>query len=140
MKEGRELTRKETKIMERQVLKILDIELKWCEWIRWDDLKEDARKGGINVPNESGVYEVKYLRDKKRLTIGRSSVLRRRVKQALVKGKMGHPSGEKIRAKENTSKIVVRWAITDRHAAAEEELHRRHKRRFGELPIHVGHT
>ena len=63
-----------------------------------------------------------------------------RIKQALVKGKMGHPSGEKIRAKENTSKILVRWAITDRNAAVEEELHKRHLRKFGKLPKYVEHT
>lgn len=126
--------------MEREIIEIPLIELRWSEWIPWGDLKEDARKGGISVPNKPGVYEAKYEAIEQRLTIGRTSNLRMRIKQALVKGKMGHPSGGKIRAKENTSKIFVRWAITDRNAAVEEELHKRHLRKFGKLPKYVEHT
>lgn len=126
--------------MEREIIEIPLIELRWSEWIPWDSLKEDARKGGISIPNKPGVYEVKYEAIEQRLTIGRTSNLRMRIKQALVKGKMGHTSGEKIRAKENTSKILVRWTITDRNAAVEEELHKRHLQKFGKLPKYVEHT
>lgn len=51
--------------MEREEIKIPHIKLKWSNWIPWDNLKKDARKGGISIPNrKSGVYEVKYV-DKK---------------------------------------------------------------------------
>ncbi len=108
----------------------------------WNDLEKDARSGsGIKVPNrKSGVYEVKYLNAERRLTIGKAADLRMRVKQGLVKGNVPHSAGEKIRAKENTSKIVVRWAVTDRPAAVEEELHRKNRAKFGKLPKYVDHT
>ena len=36
--------------------------------------------------------------------------------------------------------VEVRWAETDRPAAAEEELHRRHRERFGRLPRYTFFT
>jgi len=63
-----------------------------------------------------------------------------RIKQALVKGKSPHPAGNKIRKNEDTSKIVVRWATTDRPAAVEEELHKRFLNKFGKFPKYVKHT
>lgn len=128
--------------MRRETIKISPMNLEWSDWFAWDSLKADARrKGGIRVPNViPGVYEVRYQGQQERLTIGRTSNLRMRVKDALVKGKIGHPAGTKIRAKEDTSKIVVRWAVTDRPACVEEELHRRHMKRFRKRPKHTGHT
>jgi hypothetical protein len=86
------------------------------------------------------VYEVKYRDSDERLTIGKASNLRMRVKQGLVKGKVPHRAGEKIREKENTSQVVVRWAETERRAAAEEELHLRYRARFGRLPMYTYFT
>lgn len=128
--------------MEIEIIKIPRIKIKWSNWTPWDELKIDARgRSGIKVPNKKpGVYEVKYRDAKERLTIGKTSDLRMRIKQGLVKGKTPHSSGERIRAKENTSGIVVRWSITDRPAAIEEELHKRHLTRFGKLPKYVEHT
>jgi len=63
-----------------------------------------------------------------------------RVRQGLVKSKISHSAGEKIRANEDTSRIVVRWATTNRPAAVEEELHKRHLNKFGKLPKYVEHT
>jgi excinuclease UvrABC nuclease subunit len=127
--------------MDKEVINIGSIVLRWSEWFSWDELKSDARYGGVSVPSEKGVYEVKYKGGEERLTIGKASNLRMRIKQGLVKGKVPHSAGEKIRANEdNTSQIVVRWAITDRPAAVEEELHKRHQDRFGWLPIYVEHT
>jgi excinuclease UvrABC nuclease subunit len=128
--------------MERQEVSILPIDLEWSDWFSWDDLKVDARYGnGVKVPNgEPGVYEVKYKDSEERLTVGKASDLRMRIKQGLVKGKVPHSSGEKIRANEDTSRIVVRWAVTSRPAAVEEELHQRYQSRFGTLPKYVEHT
>lgn len=123
-------------------MKIPSIKLEWSDWVPWDNLKVDARRrGGIEVPNKKpGVYEAKYRDAEKRLTIGKTADLRRRIKQGLVKGKSKHSAGDKIRANEDTSRIVVRWAITDRPAATEEELHKRHSDGFGKFPKYVEYT
>jgi hypothetical protein len=75
-----------------------------------------------------------------RLTIGKASDLRMRIRQGLVKGKTPHSAGGGIRTEEDTSKIVVRWAITDRPATVEEELRKRHLDKFGRLPKYVEHS
>jgi hypothetical protein len=58
----------------------------------------------------------------------------KRIIRALILGKLKHSTGKKIRANEELLKLVVRWAETDRPAAVEEELHRRYRAKFGELP------
>lgn len=128
--------------MEREIIKFPSIELKWSDWISWDELKVDARRDkGIKVPNKQpGVYEVRYRDAEERLTIGKASDLRMRIKQGLVKGKTPHSAGRRIQVNEDISKIIIRWAVTDRPAAVEEELHKRHKDKFGNLPKHVKHT
>jgi hypothetical protein len=128
--------------MGRETIHIPSIELQWGEWTAWDELRIDARQGeGVTVPNgRPGVYEVKYIDAEKRLTIGKASDLRMRVKQGLVKGKTSHSSGKRIRAKEDVSQIVVRWAVTDWPAAAEERLHKQHIERFGGLPLYTQHA
>lgn len=130
------------RFMEKETINIPPITLEWSEWVYWDEIKKDARKkDGIKIPNKkSGVYEVKYKGSEERLTIGKASDLRMRVRQGLVKGKVPHSAGKKIRANEDTSRIVVRWAITDRPAAAEEGLHKKHLSKFGKLPKYVKHT
>jgi hypothetical protein len=127
---------------ETQIIEIPDIVLEWSDWVAWDDLKIDARGGaGVRVPNRKpGVYEARRLDAKERLTIGKAANLRMRVKQGLVKGKTPHSAGAKIRASENTAAIVVRWAITDTPAAAEEALHKLHIQAFGHLPTYTDHT
>jgi len=127
--------------METEVIEVPRIMLEWSDWVPWDALKIGARSGGVKVPNKKpGVYEVKYRDAEERLTVGKASDLRMRIKQGLVKGKTPHSAGEKIRENEHTSNIVVRWAITDRPAAVEEELHKKHLSRFGKLPKYVEHT
>ena len=127
--------------MVREELVIPPIILEWCHWVVWNDLKVDARGGfGVRVPEDKGVYEAKYSGADERLTIGKASNLRRRVKEGLVRGVTSHEAGDKIRAHEDVSLVVVRWARCERPAAAEEELHLRHVRRFGQLPKYVGHT
>jgi len=125
-----------------ELMSIPRITLDWTEWIAWEEIKLDARhEGGVIVPNRvSGVYEVRHEDDEERLSIGRASDLRMRIKQGLVRGKVPHSTGDKIRSKEDISRIVIRWAATDRPAAVEEELHRRHVEQFGRLPKHTKHT
>lgn len=126
---------------EIETIKIPPIRLKWTGWISWNNLEADARKGVIKVPNKKpGVYEVKYVHKEERLTIGKASDLRMRVKQGLVKGKIPHSAGERIRDSEDTSRIVVRWSVTDRPAAVKEELHKRYLKRFSKLPKYIEHT
>jgi hypothetical protein len=127
--------------MEIDIVEIPRIELRWSEWHRWDDLKEDARSGGIKIPNGiPGVYEVKYADSEERLTIGKASDLRMRIRQGLIKGKAKHSSGKKIRENEDVSRLVARWAETDRPCAAEEELHKRYIKKYGRLPKYTEHT
>jgi len=125
-----------------QVILIPQIRLSWSHWVRWSLIALPVRGDrGISVPYGPGVYEARYEHEEERLTIGKGSSLYYRVKQGMVKGKLGHPAGTKIREQEDTSRIVVRWAITDRPSAVEEELHRQHKEQFdGRLPKHTGFT
>lgn len=129
---------------ERAILEIGTITLDWSDWAPWTALLADARGGtGVPIPNEQpGVYEVKrsdHAHDE-RLYIGKASDLRMRVRQGLVKGKVQHPGGTRIRAEQDLARLVVRWARTDRPAAAEEELHRAYVRKFGRLPEYVRNT
>ena len=126
---------------EKEIIKIPEITLEWSDWYPWNEIEKDARRDGIKIPNKTpGVYEVKYRDKDERLTIGKASDLRMRIRQGLVKGKTPHSAGEKICQKEDISKIIIRWAITDRPAAVEEELHKRHREKFGKLPKYVEHT
>ena len=92
-----------------------------------------GRGGYRAVPTRSGVYEVRRADDEQRLTIGKATNLRQRIVRGLVKGKLPHSAGKRIRASERVSELLVRWAETDRPAAAEEELHRRQIQQFGRL-------
>jgi len=132
--------KQKTVIAETQQIEIPAIELGWSPWYEWNDVALLQRDGGISVPSHSGVYEAKIADEEERLTIGKASSLYSRVKQGLVRDKVPHSAGDKIRAHEDTAQVVVRWAITDRPAAVEEELHQAHILKFGGLPKHVDHT
>jgi hypothetical protein len=126
--------------MEKENLEIEPITLEWTDWVWWDKVKNDTRNRDLEIPKEPGVYEVKGDNAEKRLTIGRTTSLRRRIRHGLVIGTGRHSAGKRIRDSENTAKLLIRWAVTRRPAAAEEELHRRHEKRFGGLPEYVKHT
>lgn len=115
------------------------IVLDWSEWHSWRDVERDAREGGVTLPNkEPGVYEARLSGSEKRLAIGKTRDLRKRVKQGLIGGKVaGDPAGGALGAGED---VVVRWAVTERPAAVAEELQIRHKGRFGELPKYTRDT
>jgi hypothetical protein len=118
-----------------------EFSLRWSDWYYWHDLIKDARSGGIIIPNKkSGVYEAKLDTSEERLTIGRASDLRMRIRQGLLKGKAAHSSGDRIREYEDLSRVVVRWAETARPAAVEEELHRRYVEKHRSLPKYTKHT
>lgn len=148
LKHGRLVIRKEHPMhkefapTEKEVIVIPVIELTWSDWFAWEELKADERKKHVKVrvPKQPGVYEVKYKESEERLTIGRTSDLHQRVKEELVKGNYPHDAGKNIREKEIVANVVVRWAITSRPAATEEELHRRHQQDFGKLPKYVKRT
>jgi hypothetical protein len=127
--------------MEKDIIRIPEIVLEWSAWNLWENLKTDGQTGvDIRIPKEPGVYEVRLNESSERLTIGKTNNLQRRVKQGLVKGQIPHSTGEKIRANEDIAEIYVRWAVTDRPSAAEEELHRQYKAKFGQLPKYTLHT
>lgn len=127
--------------METQDIVIPPIHLEWSAWFGWNELIEDARSGGIRIPNgKPGVYEVRLKNNMERLTIGETSDLRGRIRDGLVKGTLPHSTGGKIRANEDTSKIEIRWAETDRPCAVEEELHKQYVSNFGKWPKYTEHT
>jgi hypothetical protein len=127
--------------MMEQQMAIPPIILDWSDWIPWNRLKIHANKQqGLSVPSDPGVYEVKLVDSQERLTIGKTSNLRKRVKRALVNGYLPHSTGKRIRESEDVTQIVVRWAVTDRPAAVEEELHRIYIQNFGQLPKHTKST
>ena len=129
--------------MEKQVIVIGEITLEWSNWAIWEDIKIDCRSGcGIHIPNNKpGVYEVRIKNKDERLTIGKASDLRMRGRQALVKGKVPHSSGDNIRNNEDVSQIEVRWAQANRPAAVEEELHKLYREKYnGHMPKYTGHT
>ncbi len=119
-----------------QKIAIPPLELHWTDWYAWLELADDM----IPLPAVAGVYEARHAHEAVRLTIGKASNLRMRVKQGLVKGQLPHSSGERIRAHEDVASIVIRWAETERPAAAEEELHRLYKLAYGALPKYTKRT
>jgi hypothetical protein len=124
-------------ITQRQEVERATAVLEWSPWHPWPELAIDARTGGIQIPNgRPGVCEVRRAADSSghRLTIGRASDLRFRVRQGLVKSKAKHSSGTRIRAQEDVKRLEVRWAETKRPAAVEEEEHGLYRERFGSLP------
>ena len=125
-----------------ETIRIPEIELKWSDWYGWEQVAKDARSfDGVHIPNfKPGVYEAKHRDAEERLTIGKASDLRMRVRQGLVKGKTAHSTGDRIRRNEDVSTIVIRWAETSRPAAVEEDLHLRYRERFGGLPKHTKST
>lgn len=127
--------------MENQEIHIPPIRLEWSAWNNWNDLIQDGRSGGISIPNgKPGVYEARLKGQTERLTIGKASNLRMRIRQGLVKGKSPHSSGKQIRASENVDDIEIRWAETDRPSAVEEELHKQYLIQFNEWPKYTDHT
>jgi hypothetical protein len=124
--------------MDREI-HIEPVVLDWSAWHSWEDIRKDVRDGGIRVPYESGVYEARLQNEDERLTIGRASHLYSRVKDGLVKGN-SHSTSWRIQDNESVEDILIRWAITNRPAAVEEELHKRYKGRFGKLPKYTKNT
>ena len=134
------LSRVEIGPVEDVLIELPRVGLGWFPWVRWEHLAE------YDVPlrdlpsGESGVYEAVISDREERLTIGRASDLRARIIQGLIKGAISHTAGERIRAQEDLTRVRVRWALTERPAAIEEELHLRHIAEFGRLPKYVVRT
>ena len=120
--------------METERIYLPDIKLEWSDWVRWDDLWVGVEKGVITLPfGRPGVYEAKCQDAEDRLTIGKARRdLGGAIESGLVDGATNH--GLRIRWNVRTSEIVVRWAVTECPAAAEESLLKRHDRKFGALP------
>lgn len=113
------------------------IQLKWSDWITFEKVRIDNRVSKLNLPKSAGVYEVVMNVDDDRLTIGKTGNLCDRLK-CLIRGNDGHSAGKKIKGafpdEAMRSKFLIRFALTSRPAAIEEELHRLHKETYGILP------
>ena len=127
---------------EEQILRTGPLLLAWSPWVRWRDLEPGLRRGaGVRVPRgRPGVYEARLKGRRERLVIGRASNLALRVMEALVRGNHPHNAGYRIREREMLGQVEVRWAITHRPAAAEEELHCLHLATFGRMPKYTQRT
>ena len=127
-------------IMKHQLLHIGDILLEWSDWVTW----ERVGNKDVTLPKSPGVYDVKVHPKGCSLTIGKSGNLHKRIVRGLVQGKLPHSAGKSIKneitKEEDRATILIRWALTDRPAAAEEELHLRHRVCFGDLPRHTKKT
>ena len=122
-----------------EVLEIPPIVLRWSYSERWDDVAGTGEHATeFQLPTDPGVYFVYRVGEPVLLYIGGTSNLRRRVTDALVRGKLMHIAGQKIREGEDVEGLRVAWAVTDRPAAAEEELHRKHLERCGRPPKYGG--
>jgi len=84
--------------MNIQIIEIPSISLEWTNWINWNKFLLDGRYDpeSVNPPQKSGVYEARLIESEERLTIGKASNLRNRVKQGLVKGSIPHSAGNDI--------------------------------------------
>ena len=123
--------------MDKQEIKLPLIVIEWSEWFPWKKFLIHGKHPflGIKMPNKPGVYELKYLDSDERLTIGKASNLRSRVKQGLVKGQIPHSTGIRIKkAKEDTSNLVIRWAVTIYPSAVEEYLINEYIEKYGKRP------
>jgi hypothetical protein len=122
--------------MEREIIEIPPIELEWQEWKCWDTLKKKQGNRFIEYsPDDSGVYEVRLGQARTRLTIGRAISLNKRIRKQLFRDK-NHSEGKRINelVKGDTSDLFIRWAVTFRPAAVEEELQKRYWKKFGRAP------
>lgn len=127
--------------MDEEIITIPVINLTWTPWTTWEQVAAAVDVGGARIPSRPGVYEVKVDVSGDYLHIGRASNLYARVRQGLVRGKLPHSTGERIRTTENVATLMVRWAVTDRPVAVEEELHRRYREaNGGKLPKHSRST
>jgi excinuclease UvrABC nuclease subunit len=126
--------------MVQQIISLPDITLVWSDWTPWPQIALPAAESGLSIPDQPGVYEVKTIHSEERLTIGKASSLRRRVRIHLVRGTGKHSTGKRIRAAEDPTNLLVRWAVTDRPAAVEEELHRLYLEANGKQPVYTRST
>jgi len=111
------------------------IDLAWSWWEWWRDIRSGFLGGAhVDVPREPGVYEVRLYGESRRLYIGRAVNLQMRVIHQLVRGTGLHAAGRKIEEHEDLNEICVRWALTERPAAVEEELLRQHVAEWGGPP------
>ncbi|MBM3477429.1 MAG: hypothetical protein FJX75_29515 [Armatimonadetes bacterium] len=121
-------------------LELPPLVIQWFPWERWEDLVEYG-EAIVDLPGiKSGVYEAGYGHSQERLTIGRANNLRLRVLHGLIRGTSQHTAGREIRKHEDLSRVCVRWGLTRRPAAAEEELHRLHIEKWGRLPKYTVRT
>jgi hypothetical protein len=112
----------------KQDLPIGTVTLDWCEWTAWPEVRE------ASIPWEPGVYEVRHLNhpNSERLYIGMAKALQRRVYRGMIRN--SHHAAGTIPQDHESTQVLVRWAVTPRPAAAEEELIRAYIEQFGQLP------
>ncbi len=109
----------------------IDVTIEWSPDRPWHSIERQ------DLPEEPGVYEVYDAAsdvDAPALHIGLSKNLRNRIWDMIQN--RTHSTASRIHEQEDISKLLVRWALTDRPKAVEEELHRLHVEFHGSLPTH----
>lgn len=120
--------------MKVQTIRIEPITLSWTPWFEWATLRRRANSvGGVAIPKEPGVYELRLVGSRHPIYIGCTNRLWRRLR-VLLRGI--HKPGGKILQQYRTDVLQIRWAETQRPACVEEELLRLFVRRHGRLPIY----
>lgn len=124
---------KEGDPLPKQTITHRPIVLKWSPWRLWTTVQRRAYKmSETRIPHSAGVYQVLDPRRGEIVYVGRTNNLWRRVK-GLVGGR--HKPGDRIPEREQ-QRLKIRWAPTDRHGCAEDELLLRHRRRHGKAPVY----
>jgi excinuclease UvrABC nuclease subunit len=122
----------------KQTITFEPIILEWTRWYIFSVVVGNR----VLVPKLSGVYEVIEPNNECRLTIGESKNLNRRIRHNLIKGS-SHSAGEDIKkhfAPIVHSTLLVRWALTSKRAAVQEELHRLHMQVYDCMPRYTDKT
>jgi len=131
---------RQDRLAQVECLELPPIWLPWSCVEDWTDVIGTGEHSDeiLLPPAKPGVYEVKVRGEAEPIYIGKTLNLRRRIMEALIEGSMLHTAGQKMRENENFADLSVRWAVTDRPAAAEEELWRRHVEFWGRPPKYSG--
>jgi hypothetical protein len=108
-------------------------EVEWSGWIPWTLIPQ------FKTPRGPGVYEVVYENDPdgQRLQIGETIHLGEHLRKNLFRDRRHMAVGGRIKANEDVTQLLVRWAETENYRAVKSELKGRHLATFGRLPKYM---
>jgi len=116
----------------------IEINMSWSDWFDWESLE----KGKIELPGNSGVYEVRSNNLNECYDICMVENIKEGITKGLILGKMPN-STRRMMIKDgiNLKELKVRWCECENSPAAlEEYLHIAYIVKFNKLPKYVNHT